>query len=500
MKGRHECPKQHGNSGRSAVLWLVLPPLIILIVLKTDFLPQAVLVRETGLTRYKDGMVHKVSSLGVDSTRWQQQSLHTEKPESAKGYNQQNEILATNAAKDGSLINSDVGAPRISKLTCNFSHRHSDYCRMEGDLRIHGRSGRVYVVSSSTFRPENSTITVRPYTRKWEPETMSRIREVEIRSSAPPPHSFVIPPKCTVRHDVPAVIFSTGGCGKNFFHAMSDLIVPLYTTAHEYNGHVQLLITDYNTEWVAKFKPILAALSIYPVIDFDADTAVRCFPSAHVGLESHRILGIDPALSRNGYTMMGFRDFLRSIFSLQRPWMTPVSRSSGKKPRLVFVLRRHSRAVTNEADAMAAVADIGFEVVAAGPEDVSDMARFAPVVNSCDVMVGVHGAGLTNMVFLPHNGTIVQIIPWGNLKYPCRFDFGDPVPDMGLRYEEYEVTAEETTLKDKYPRDHPVFDDPLSIHRMGKIWNVFLEEQNVTLDIDRFRGAMQQLYQSITTE
>jgi protein O-mannose beta-1,4-N-acetylglucosaminyltransferase len=297
------------------------------------------------------------------------------------------------------------------------------------------------------------------------------------------------------------VVFSTGGCGTNFFHAMSDLIVPLYITAHEYSGRVQLVITDYEPKWVAKFRPILAALSMHPVIDLDADTAVRCFPSARVGLESHRMLGIDPSLSRNGYTMMGFRDFLRSTFSLQRPWTTPViSRSTGRKPRLVMVLRRHSRAITNEADAISSMVDLGFEVVAAGPEDASDMGQFAGVVNSCDVMVGVHGAGLTNMVFLPHNGTIVQIIPWGNLKYPCRFDFGDPVPDMGLRYEEYEVTAQETTLKDKYPRDHPVFADPLSIERKGKVWDVFLEGQNVTLDIDRFRGAMQQIYQSITTE
>ncbi|KAF8760507.1 hypothetical protein HU200_010130 [Digitaria exilis] len=500
MKGRHESTKQHGSAGRRLLLWLLLTPLLVLVVLKTDFLPQAAHSREAGFTRFKDEMVHKVSSLGLDSARWQQQSLDTEKPESAKGYNQQNEILATNVAKDASLINSDVGAPKISTFTCNFSHRHSDNCRMEGDLRIHGRSASVYVVSSSTFNPKNSTIPIKPYTRKWEPETMARIREVNIRTSPPAPYSVVIPPRCTVRHDVPAVIFSTGGCGKNFFHAMSDLIVPLYTTAHEYNGHVQLLITDYEPEWVAKFRPILDALSMYPVIDFDSDTAVRCFPAAHVGLESHRILGIDPALSRNGYTMMGFRDFLRSVFSLHRQWRTPISRSSGQKPRLVFVLRHHSRAVTNEADAIAALADVGFEVVAAGPEDVSDMAKIAAVVNSCDVMVGVHGAGLTNMVFLPHNGTIVQIIPWGNLKYPCRYDFGDPVPDMGLHYEEYEVTAEETTLKDKYPRDHPVFADPISIERSGKLWEVFLEGQNVTLDIDRFRGAMQHVYQSVTTE
>ncbi|KAK8455548.1 hypothetical protein SEVIR_4G135300v4 [Setaria viridis] len=486
MRGSRQEGTKHGSSW-TAAMWLLLPPLLVLIVLKTGFLPQVARsksprtvsfgeIRETGFIKLADKMVHKDLTLGLDGARWQQphDSVKRETGE-------------------------DVAAP-ISKLTCDFSSVHSDVCTMEGDLRIHGKSATVYVVSASTFSPENSTIKVKPYTRKWEKETMSRMREVTMRSMPPAPYSFTIPPRCTVRHDVPTVVFSTGGCGTNFFHAMSDLIAPLYITAREYNGRVQLLITDYQPKWVAKFRPILAALSMYPVIDFDADTVVLCFPSARVGLESHRILGIDPALSRNGYTMMGFRDFLRSIFSLQRPWTSPISRSSGRKPRLVMVLRRHSRAITNEADVITAMVDLGFEVVAAGPKDASDMGRFAGVANSCDVMVGVHGAGLTNMVFLPHNATIVQIIPWGEMKVACRYDFGDPVPDMGLQYAEYEVTAEETTLNEKYPRDHPVFTDPQSLHRQGKLWEIFLEGQNVTLDIGRFREVMQQVYQSVTTE
>ncbi|OEL19979.1 hypothetical protein BAE44_0019002 [Dichanthelium oligosanthes] len=497
MSERHEGTK-HGSS-RTAVMWLLLPPLLVVIVLKTGFLPQVARIRETGFSKATDEMVHKVSTLGLDSARWQQQSHDTVKPEAAKEHNHQDQMLATNGPKDTSLINSDVAVP-ISTLTCNFSNVHSDICTMSGDLRIHGKSATVYVVSASTFQPENSTITIKPYTRKWEKETMSRIREVTMRSMPPAPYSFVIPPRCTVRHDMPAVVFSTGGCGTNFFHAMSDLIIPLYITAREYNGLVQLLITDYQPKWVAKFRPILAALSLYPVIDLDGDTAMRCFPLAHVGLESHRMLGIDPGLSRNGYTMMGFRDFLRSTFSLQRPWTTPISRSTGQKPRLAMVLRRHSRAITNEADAVTSMKDLGFEVVAAEPEDVNDMVHFAGVVNSCDVMVGVHGAGLTNMVFLPHNATLVQIIPWGDMKVACRYDYGDPVPDMGLQYVEYEVTAEETTLNEKYPRDDPVFTDPGSLHRQGKLWEIFLEGQNVTLDIGRFREVMQQVYQSITTE
>ncbi|CAL4932986.1 unnamed protein product [Urochloa decumbens] len=402
MRGRHKS-KKHG--GGAAALWLLLP-LLVLIVLKTNLLPQV---------------------------------AHCE--------------------QDSSGRNSDVAAPILrSKLSCNFSNHQSNTCTMEGDVRIHGKSATVYVVKASTYMPENSTIKLRPYARKWEDQVMQLVREVTMRSIPPAAGADgddVTPPECSVRHDVPAVVFSTGGYNRNFFHVMTDVIIPLYLTAREYDGRVQLLATDYEPKWIAKYKFILAALSAYPVIDMDSEDTVRCFPSAHVGLESHKELGIIPGLSHNGYTMVTFREFIRSAYSLQRPRVAPVSRSSGRKPRLVLILRRNSRQLKNEAEAIAAGTEVGFEVVTAGPDDVSDLERFAGVANSCDVLMGVHGAGLANMLFLPDNGTMVQIIPWGELKWPCRHSFGDPVAPMGLRYLEYEATAEETTLNKTYPGTTP---------------------------------------------
>jgi hypothetical protein len=247
---------------------------------------------------------------------------------------------------------------------------------------------------------------------------------------------------------------------------LTDQIIPLYLTAREYNGHVQLLAADYEPKWIAKYRAVLGALSVYPVVDPDADDAVRCFASA---------------------------------YSTPRTSVTPVSRqrrSSGKKrPRLIMVLRRNSRSLTNEAEALEALTGLGFEVIAAGSEFFSDMDRVAETVNSCDVLAGVHGAGLTNMVFLPHNATVVQIIPYGKMTYPCRHTYGDPVAPMGLRYVEYEATAEETTLKDKYPKDHVVFTDPDNIHRQGfdEVWDLFINGQDIILDINRFREAMRQV-------
>uniref|UniRef100_A0ACD5TSF8 Uncharacterized protein n=1 Tax=Avena sativa TaxID=4498 RepID=A0ACD5TSF8_AVESA len=500
--------------GRAAAAGLLLP-LLVLVVLKTDFLPQVTHVGEASITQIPDFFFSlrpygRVPLLKTNKVQYPSatkenvdQSVTQDQKVSSPDRKHEKEFLANNGETDAFSQNTDVAAPR-SKLRCDFSNARMDICAMEGDVRMHGKSATVYVVAASddSYRPVNGTVTIHPYTRKWEVHTMQMVRKVTIHSSAPIVTTYdPAPPRCTVAHDIPAVAFSTTNAySENFFHAMDDIIIPLYNTAREYNGHVQLVATNYNRKWIEKYRHILVALSIYPIIDFDADEAVRCFPSIHLGIESHDELMINPALSRKGYSMMDFREFLRSAYSLKHAWADPVNQRSGKRPRLVMVLRRRSRAITNEVEAIATAIEVGFEVVAAGPEMVQDVAQFAEVVNSCNVMVGVHGAGLTNMMFLPHNGTMMQIIPWGHMRDICWHEFGRSLPDMGLRYVEYEVTAEETTLKEVYPKDHAIFTDPISIHKQGftRLWEIFLNGQNITLDIDRFRGVMQQVYRSVT--
>jgi capsular polysaccharide biosynthesis protein len=101
----------------------------------------------------------------------------------------------------------------------------------------------------------------------------------------------------------------------------------------------------------------------------------------------------------------------------------------------------HSKTITNEVYAIVATTEVGFEVVAVGLEVVSNMAQLVEVVNKCDVLLGIHGTGLTNFVFLPHGGTVVQIIPWGEFKWVSLSHYRDLLPDKGLRYAKYEVTS-----------------------------------------------------------
>ncbi|RWW09768.1 hypothetical protein BHE74_00024211 [Ensete ventricosum] len=383
-----------------------------------------------------------------------------------------------------------------SRVVCDFTSDRSDTCWMDGDIRVPGRSSTIMLAPPPTDQipTENTTWKIKPYTRKWE-STMEFIKELTVTTATDPQQA----PRCTVNHSVPAVFFSTGGFVGNYFHDFTDVIVPLFMTVRRFDGEVQFVVTDLNNRFFDKYQPILRRLSHYPAIDMDTDDRVHCFPHAQVGLMSHKELGIDASRSPNRISMNDFREFLRTCFSLERRSSTGIDQQARIKPRLLLILRKGSRSFVNEREVIGMVEGLGFELIAAGPEETKNLSSFAQTVNSVDVLIGVHGAGLTNMVFLPTNATLIQIIPCCNLKVGCRYIFADPAPDMGIRYVEYVIAEEESSLIEQYPRDHAVFSDPLSILKQQgfyPFWDIFLNQQKVKIDVRRFRSVLSQVLQS----
>jgi capsular polysaccharide biosynthesis protein len=109
------------------------------------------------------------------------------------------------------------------------------------------------------------------------------------------------------------------------------------------------------------------------------------------------------------------------------------------------------------------------------------------------VLLAVHGAGLTNQVFLPAQAVVIQIVPWGRMDWMATNFYGEPARGMNLRYLEYYISEEESSLIHMYPRDHMVFRDPLAIHSQG--WNALSEvimKQDVKLNLRRFRPTLLQ--------
>jgi len=127
-----------------------------------------------------------------------------------------------------------------------------------------------------------------------------------------------------------------------------------------------------------------------------------------------------------------------------------------------------------------------------GDEGHSRMADASKLVNSFDAMVAVHGSGLTNLVFLPMNAVVVQVVPLGRMEGLAMDEYGVPPRDMNMRYLQYNITAEESTLSDVYPRAHPVLLDPMPIHEQSwsLVKDVYLGKQDVRLDVRRFRPVL----------
>ncbi|CAL9101635.1 unnamed protein product [Musa textilis] len=265
-----------------------------------------------------------------------------------------------------------------------------------------------------------------------------------------------------------------------------------FLTARPFDGEVKLVVTDSKSWWITKYLLVLQKLSKYPVIDLDMDKEVHCFKQVTVGLRAHNEFHIDPTRSPNGYTMIDFAKFMRSAFSSEREALLNIEDLAARKPRLLIVGRKQSRVLTNTKEIVEMAEELGFEVVVEEADAGSDLARVGRTVNSCDVMVGVHGTGLTNSVFLPMNAILIQIVPWGRLESKAMQDYGNPAKEMGLGYLEYSIAIEESSLREKYPRDHPVFTDPLSFHSRGYhvMRATFMDDQNVKLDVRKFKEVL----------
>ncbi|KAL7603487.1 alpha-1,3-arabinosyltransferase XAT2 [Lactuca sativa] len=365
-----------------------------------------------------------------------------------------------------------------TKQICNTSKQRSDSCEMKGDVRIQGNSSTIFVLSSHR---KNASWTIKPYARKGDISAMESVTNFTVKVIQ---EKIETMPTCTKSHNVPAIVFSVGGYAGNNFHAFTDVIIPLYETSREFNREVKFLVANKRSGWTRKFQEVLDKLSRYEIIDIDEGNEVHCFPSMIVGLRK------DEGKELYTNSVKDFTRFLRSSYSLERSTAIKLTNDYAKKPRLLIVSRKKTRTFTNVKDVVHAAQDIGFEVVVA--EMNANLTQVSRLVNSCDVMMGVHGAGITNMLFLPENGVLIQVVPIGNMDWIANTYFGVPSATMGLKYLEYKINKMESTLIEKYSLNHQVFMDPISIQKKG--WDpyksIYLDKQNVMLNVTRFKDTL----------
>lgn len=406
-------------------------------------------------------------------------------------------------------------------LCCDRTSRRSDTCIMKGDIRASSASSSVTLYRSNAINGTASAPSnggrdqnpeeairhekIRPYSRKWESHVMKTIDELDlvVKGGSAPRQG------CDVHHDVPAVFFSTGGYTGNLYHEFNDGIIPLYITSQAMNKKVQFVILEYHDWWVTKYGDILSELSDFPPIDFSNDKRVHCFPKAIVGLRIHDELTIDPTLMGEGKnrTISDFHDLLdRSYLPRISSLVQDEAREAAEvgikpkkrvptRPKLVIVARNGSRAITNQ-DSLVKIAEkIGFYVEVLKPERSTELAKIYRVLNSSDVMVGVHGAAMTHFLFMRPGSVFIQVVPLGT-DWAAETYYGEPATKLGLNYIGYKILAKESSLYQDYSQDDPILMDPQSVNDKGWEYTkkIYLDSQNVNLDLRRFQKRLLRAY------
>ncbi|XP_048527866.1 beta-1,2-xylosyltransferase XYXT1-like isoform X2 [Triticum urartu] len=399
------------------------------------------------------------------------------------------------------------GAPR--KPICDLSDPRYDICEITGDARAIGANRTVlYVPPADERGTDGPEWAIKDQSRKQ----LGDIKEVNVKTLSAA--QSLVAPECTSRHTVPAVVFAMNGIIGNPWHDLSDLLIPLFITTRAYDGEVQFLVTELQPWFVDKYRLVLTNLSRYDIIDFNKDAGVRCYPHIIVGLRSHGDLDIDPARTPRNYTLLDFRLYIRDVFLLPSDDRgIPYKEASKKnaagndngtavtenpKPRLLLINRGESRKFVNLPEISAAVQAAGFELLVMEPSRDMGMEEFARAVDSCDVLMGVHGAALTNFFFLRTNAVLLQVVGLG-LEREALHYYGNQATAVMVQHIQYFISAEESTLYEKYGKDHPAVSDPDSVHKQG--WQgakrYFWAEQDIRLNVTRFAPTLHQLIRTL---
>lgn len=334
----------------------------------------------------------------------------------------------------------------------------------------------VYVPSSETQFEHM----IQPYASQDDATAMKFVTPVKIR------HGNTNLPACNFNHSVPAVVFSSGGFTGNLFHEFNEVIIPLFVTSHHIRSRVQFVITDFKPWWVRKYDRVLSYLSPYEVINPAGNGSIHCFPGAIIGLKYHDRLALNSSEIPGGYSMFDFKNFLRKAYDLKHRDVPKT-----QKPVLILISRHKSRRFMNEKEMKDMMEELGFQVMVATPNRMSNLHKFSSLVNSCSVLVGAHGAGLANAVFLPAGAVMVQVVPLG-LHWASTSYFGGPATEMEVQYIEYKIKPEESSLLSTYGPDDPVITDPESIFLKGyyAAREVYVDEQNLKINVTRFRETL----------
>lgn len=228
----------------------------------------------------------------------------------------------------------------------------------------------------------------------------------------------------------------------NMYHHFCDFFnlyasLHLNTTSsreHMFGTDVQVLVWE-NNKYVSNFAPVWKAFTIHPLWNLHDVAGKRvCFRKAFFPLLPRMMFGLfynTPLITgcENSGLFQAFSEFL-----LHRLGVT-ASLPSSHKIRVTLLSRGTKfRRTLNEAELVTRLEDTGrYEVRLAAFSHAVPFVSQLHIVANTDILVGIHGAGLTHSLFLPSWAAVFEL-------YHCedRGCYSDLARLRGLKYATWE--------------------------------------------------------------
>lgn len=314
---------------------------------------------------------------------------------------------------------------------------------------------------------------------------------------------------CAVTHNSPVLVFSAGAWPRNFYHDFNENFIPLFITVDRFFPDHDFVIGIFNCSgwWLRHYIDLLSSYTRHQIINLDEEKAVHCFPSAIIGLISHGASIVDPTLQRGHHpkTLHDFRSFIAATYSKSHASHAPLRNETNVdysppllppslpwrlegRPRLVLLNRKGARTILNIDKVYQAALEVGFDAVVYEPSRETSLHEDFRLIDSSHALIAVHGAGLTNMLFLRKGSVLMQLAPkesdWlGSLFY------GKMAVRLGLEYMVYDLGEDESLLgMDKATKER--------LAREGGIlknW-VWYKDLKIKLDVHRFKKYLKRAY------
>jgi hypothetical protein len=115
------------------------------------------------------------------------------------------------------------------------------------------------------------------------------------------------------------------------------------------------------------------------------------------------------------------------------------------KPVACLITRHNKRIILNEPEVVVATSQVGFETRVLDYDRMTVEEQLLST-RECDVLIGIHGSGMLNEIFMRKDTYAVQIVPYGLPGKGIELGYGDFARNSELKYRQFDVKGKENSV------------------------------------------------------